>query len=334
VSIPKPSWFRTDAVMVSTAPTCGISKSGGLLAKFDPTTGRKMEVTDPTTGAAMETIDDRLLEDMEALRDGKTTATLQFVPKHDLSLRHAVPVYYDRRYHDAFTAAMKTPTFAGFASATLGQLIEAKKVIVRGGHGSAPKDLRVGDVPYIKVSDLRAGLVNINPTNRVPHQWAQRLWQGPNSGLRAFDLLSPERASRNIGDFCVLMPGQEQILLTREIIVLRAGPDAGFDQFYLLWAMTLKIVRDQWHRVVFMQTNREDVGNRYLEIELPVPPSAQRAAEVSEPFRTYFLDIAGQRARLGEYLRSSDHHFFLSGVETSPEDGEINLDAVDAEIVE
>src|SRR5712692_66037 len=50
VTLPRPHWFRNDAIMVSTAPTCGISKSGGLLNTFDPITGRPMETTDPDTG--------------------------------------------------------------------------------------------------------------------------------------------------------------------------------------------------------------------------------------------------------------------------------------------
>ena len=97
-------------------------------------------------------------------------------------------------------------------------------------------------MPYIKVSDLQAGLVNVNPTNRVPLQWAQAMWNGPTSGLLPFDLLCPERASKNIGDFCVLMPGQEQILITKEVIIY-GRVAAEFDQFYLLWAMTLNVVR-------------------------------------------------------------------------------------------
>ena len=40
--------------------------------------------------------------------------------------------------------------------------------------------------------------------------------------------------------------------------------------------MTLNVVRQQWNRVVFMQTNREDVGQRYLEIEVPVPPIVKK----------------------------------------------------------
>jgi hypothetical protein len=325
VSIPKPSWFDRHRVMVSTAATCGISKSGGLLVRFDPETGQRVSALDPDTGELTDVVDDRLLEDMEALRARAETDTLQFAEREDVSMRLAVPTYYDRRYHDAFAAAMRTEQFDGFESASIGELAASGHLELRHGHGSALKDLRIGEIPYIKVSDLRAGLVNINPTNRVPRQWAEVMWGGPSSGLRAFDLICPERASKNIGDFCVLMPGQEQILVTKEVIVLRPGSEAVFDQFYLLWAMTLTIVRAQWRRIVFMQTNREDVGHRYLEIEVPLPPDAQRAREVSEPFRTYFLAIAQARNAFRAYLdRTGDHHFFVSGGEMTA-DAEIGV---------
>jgi type I restriction enzyme M protein len=166
------------------------------------------------------------------------------------------------------------------------------------------------------VSDLRAGLLNINPTNRIPLSVARSFWQGDTSGLQPFDLVCPERTSKNIGDFCVLMPGQERVVMTKEIIVIRPGPNASFDAFYLLWALTLKIVRDQWRRVIFMQTNREDVGKRYLEIEIPVAPTAQRAAEVSKAFRDYYKSLAEARKNLVDYLHSDHaHHFFVSGAE-------------------
>jgi type I restriction enzyme M protein len=239
-----------------------------------------------------------------------------------------VPVYYDRRYHAHFGEAMKSPEFDGFTSATLGELLLEDRIQIRGGHGSPSQEQRIGEVPYIKVSDLRAGLVNINPTNRVTRAVAEKLWKGPASGLHAFDLVCPERTSKNIGDFCLLMPGQEQVVMTKEIIVLRPGPKANFDAFYLLWAMTLKIVRDQWRRVVFMQTNREDVGKRYLEIEVPVPPSRERADEISASFRNYYETLAGARQALQSYLATNKgHHFFVSGAEPLEEEGEAEMTA-------
>ena len=325
MAIHKPKWFSDEFVMVSTAPTCGLTKGGRFLKKVDPVTAQRIQVLDPETGAMVDAVNDQLLDDMQALAtlkslpgpEDKLPETLNFVPAEKVSVGCAVPIYYDHRFHDHFLAALESDvTYLGFSSATLGELLKDERVIIRGGHGSPSQEQRIGEVPYIKVSDLRAGFVNINPTNRVPRAIAERLWRGPSSGLRPFDLLCPERTSKNIGDFCVLMPGQEQVLTTKEVIVLRPGPKADFDTFYLLWAMTLKIVRDQWRRVIFMQTNREDVGKRYLEISIPVPPNRKRADEVSNPFKNYYETIASARVELQKFLmQSKAHHFFVSGAE-------------------
>lgn len=336
MSIYKPKWFEESRVMISTAPTCGLTKGGRLLRKVDPDTAGPIQILDPETGAPVDAINDQLLEDMEALagsedpladyENGAFPETLAFVPAQEINLRCAVPAYYDRRFEAHFEEAMLTDQFAGFSSASLGELVSEGLLEIRGGHGSPSQEQRIGDVPYIKVSDLRAGLININPTNRVPRRVAESFWRGPASGLRAYDLVCPERTSKNIGDFCILMPGQEQVLVTKEVIVLRPGPDAEFDPFYLLWAMTLRIVRDQWKRVVFMQTNREDVGKRYLEIKIPVPPSRSVAEEVSKPFRTYYRTLAEARQGLMAYLaQNGDHHFFVSGAEKPSLDDELHV---------
>lgn len=326
MSIHRPKWFSEEYIMISTAPTCGLTKGGRLLRKVDPITAKPIQVVDPETGGAVDAINDHLLEDMEALsasddpladfETGSLPDTLAFVPTKNVDVRCAVPVYYDRRFDKHFAQEMLGEQFSGFSSSSLGELVKGGLIELRGGHGSPSQEQRIGEVPYIKVSDLRAGLVNINPTNRVPRSVAEGFWRGPSSGLRPYDLICPERTSKNIGDFCVMMPGQEQVLTTKEVIVLRPGPKAEFDAFYLLWAMTLRIVRDQWKRVVFMQTNREDVGKRFLEIKIPVPPSKDRANEVSAAFRDYYTKLAEAREGLNAYLATNkDHHFFVSGAE-------------------
>jgi type I restriction enzyme M protein len=65
-----------------------------------------------------------------------------------------------------------------------------------------------------------------------------------------------------------------------------------------------------------MQTNREDVGKRYLELLVPVPDTADRARTVSEPFRAYYLSLAKARSQFADYLAQNRmHHFFVTGAE-------------------
>lgn len=328
--IHKPAWFRDGEVMVSTAPTCGLTKGGRLLPLVNRETGQREQVKDLETGELIDAIDDQLKVDMEALRAGKSTPTLRYVSADEVSLRSAVPTFYDRRYDDAFDAAMQSSKFRDFTSMTIREMVSAGLLTIRNGHGSPTQSVRVGTVPYIKVSDLRAGLVNINPTNRVPHAIAEKFWRGKFSGLSAWDLICPERTSKNIGDFCMLMPGQEQVVATKEVIVVRPGKKANFDPFYLMWALTLSIVRDQWRRVIFMQTNREDVGERYLEIRVPIPKDAQHATRVSQPFRDYYQRLAKARDELRAYFAAEpNHHFFIGTADEKI--GEIeDLEADDA----
>lgn len=310
----RPSWFRNGYVFVSYAPTVGINKDG-----------EELFIVDPETGTRTSEIDDQVLVDVEALAErGETTPTSRWVEGSDLEPGLlAVPVYFDNRSVANFDDFLCDPDFKGFASATLGELIDDGRVIAKAGHGSPSADLRTGNVPYIKVSDLRAGQVNINPTNRVSEVVAEKFWRGTNSGLSAYDLLSPVRTSKNIGDFAVLMPGQERLLLTKEILVLHAAETADFDNFYLLWAMSLRVVRRQWDRIVFMQTNREDVGSRYRQIRIPVAPNREAADRVSAPFRDYYTGMQGLREKLLSYLSESDRfHIFLSSSEAVEEDEE------------
>jgi hypothetical protein len=307
----KPSWFKDDEVLVSFAPTCGIYKKGEERYKIDLKTGKR----------TLE-IDDLLRKDVAAAVAGKTTDTLRWVPLETVTEgRPAVPVYYDDRPIEAFESELKK-TWRGYDAVSLGELIDDDRLFVRTGHGSPSADVRTGTIPYIKVSDIRAGQININPTNRVTEVVAEKHWGGKQSGLAGFDLVTPNRASKNIGEFAVLMPGQERIVLTKEVFVFRPTEKAGFDPFYLMWALTLKIVREQWRRIVFMQTNREDVGSRYREIVIPLAPTEEERREVASPFRRYYEGVAKLRTGFLKYLERDDHHhvFFTSTAASDDEE--------------
>jgi type I restriction enzyme M protein len=152
----------------------------------------------------------------------------------------------------------------------------------------------------------------------IPLELAKIFWKSPvgRSNLKGWDLISPNRASNNIGEFSILVPGEERIVLTKEVFVLRAmKAESPFDPFYLLWALSLKAVRMQWLRVTFMQTNREDVGERFKEIRIPAPKDKAWAKLVSKNFREYFTALADAKS---EFLASihSDSFDYIASINT------------------
>lgn len=276
-----------DAEVVFLNPkTCGISPSGGTLYKKT---------------LQGEVVDDELWEHVQAFLRGEMPPGGSRIALEEAWKRKIlVPNYYDPRHMEEFEALLKEKNLRRIS---LGELVDGGLLGYRFGHGSPGRVGREGEVPYIKVSDLRAMRVNVNPTNMVPKDLAKRFWRGEESGLRAWDLLTPIRASSNIGEFAVLLPGEEDRVLTKEILILRSLNFAVLNPFYLLWALSLRAVRTQWRRITLMQINREDVADRWKEICIPDPISNPEWAErMARPLKEYFEGLVEARKRLAAVL--------------------------------
>ena len=283
--------------------TCGIYKDGKARYKVDPATGQR--TTD---------IDNELLEQVDAHLKGISPPGMVEVPIDRVFERQVlVPTYFDDRHNDGLRRFLDVNEIEGI---TVGELIDDQVIIERRGHGSPSNDQRTGQIPYVKVSDIRGLRININPTNLVSEPIAKRHWRGTNSGLQAWDLITPNRASSNIGEFAMLLPGEERVVLTKEVFVFRSSDQDVYDAFYLLWAFSLMAVRNQWKRITLMQTNREDCGTRYREILLPKAPSEAWAKQRSQPFRTYFTSIAQAKTEFTEAL-GGDQFQYTANVTSS-----------------
>ena len=300
----KPEWFSNEEVLVVNAPTCGINKDGDVQFKVSIDGTRSSDIIDDELN---KTVEDLSKNDIKKLKYAQYISIKEIIDS-----KIWVPQYHDKFFKNSLSKIFDK---SSFRIITINDLFKQGKISILKGHGSPSSDQRIGEIPYIKVSDIRAGQVNINPTNRIPLELARGFWKADNSGLQAYDLISPERASKNIGEFSVLMPGQENIVLTKEVIIIRSNvSNAEFDQFYLIWALSLLVVREQWGRCILMQTNREDIGNRYLEIELPIPRNKKTADSVSKDFKDYYEAQALTRAKLQIALEQSPykHSFYLS----------------------
>ncbi|MDP8217729.1 MAG: hypothetical protein P9M03_03275 [Candidatus Theseobacter exili] len=303
----RPNWYRDSEILVVNASTCGINKDGHEQYLVNPETGIRSD----------SDINDKLAEACDLIHEGNFERNdINFHSHADAIEKDIfVPKYYDDSINIDIQELVASIEDVELKS--LGDLVSEELLVVMGGHGSPSSDQRVGEIPYIKVSDLRAGSVNINPTNMVPVALAEQFWRGNSSGLKPYDLISPERASKNIGEFCILMPGQQKLVLTKEVIIIRTTAHSFVSQFYLMWACSLSAVRKEWERIVFMQTNREDVGKRMLEVLIPFPTTEEKANELAAPFKEYYENIEAARSNFISSINGSDfeHHIHLGETE-------------------
>lgn len=275
----RPKWYKDGYVWISNAPTIGVNKDGHDLFIVN------------SNGERDTRIDNKANADVEALLSGNQTKYSRYVPSQSLSDSYiAVPTFSGNMSNWDFEKRVQEK-LPSFKVQTLGDLIDARIIEVRTGHGSPSADTRIGDIPYIKVVDLRAGRVNPNSTNMVPKEVAKKFWKSDKSGLKPWDIITPARASKNIGEPCMLLPGQEELVVTKEVLIFSTTSESPFDQFYLFWALNLEEVRKQWEKVIFMQTNREDLGDRYRYIEIPFSNEINENIKISNAVREYFIGL-------------------------------------------
>lgn len=220
-----------------------------------------------------------------------------------------VPRFWWRRDSEAALAAWAEVNPCEIV--TLGELQDEGVLAAFGGHGSPPGNARgTGDVPYVKVTDLKNWRINENPTNFI-HEDVAEVFRRRGPKLEFGDLVSPARASSNIGQFSLVLPWQDRVVLTREVLVLRVLDNArGIDPFLLLALMSLKVVQRQYENLALMQTNREDLGDRWREVMLPLPKTAEDRKKISDPVRKYFEGIIQARKSYRDLFELFDPEVF------------------------
>lgn len=171
---------------------------------------------------------------------------------------------------------------------SVGDLMDAGELKVGWGHGSPSSHFHgKGEVPYVKVVDIKNWRINENPKYAIPADVAAKYRR--NRPLQPFDLVTPTRASKNIGLFSAVMPWQTHVILTREIAVWRVAEKAKrIDRWLLLALVSLRVVHEQFKFLVLMQMNREDLSDRYKELLLPIPRKQSVRDKWSKPIADYF----------------------------------------------
>ncbi|MGH2806927.1 MAG: N-6 DNA methylase [Actinomycetota bacterium] len=216
-----------------------------------------------------------------------------------------VAPYWWRR--DAMDALEKFAADEDCDLVSVQELMDADELRVFSGHGSPSSHYKGrGEIPYVKVTDIKNWRMNENPSYLIPKEIADKERRGRH--LEKFDLVMPTRASKNIGMFGVVMPWQKDCILTREIAIWRVSKSAArIDWALVLMLASLKVVFQQYRHLVLMQMNREDLSERYRELVLPIPRNPKKREAWAEPVRSYFESMVAAREaydRLGDVLGS------------------------------
>lgn len=216
-------------------------------------------------------------------------------PKHTFSVPAVecknsgiyVPRYY---WHQRDEEIEQIALAEGYELISMADLIDAKAVSHFDGHGSPKAENKGnGDVPYIRVKDIVNWEVYKDPTAKIPRSVYEAMTtkirrvrdvdgqlnnvDSYPKALCARDLLYVKRGSYRIGSVAFVSPYDTEVLLTREILVLRVASENrfGLTPEYLLYALSHRLVQMQTMNKVLIETTLPNIGDRWKQLRIPIP---------------------------------------------------------------
>lgn len=290
-------------IVMSYPRSIGQDKKGNPLTCLNNDGVREGELDNEMAAAVTELVERNYKEGRQRRPARRSESRLCFTVQQSVAAARGVlvPRFWWRKDTDAALRSWQRKHDSELIS--LGELNDKGILRAFEGHGSPPGNARrTGDVPYVKVTDLKNWRINENPTNFIHQNVADGLRKG-HPKLVYGDLITPARASSNIGQFCMVLPWQTHIVLTKEVLILRIEKnDEEIDPFLLLALMSLRVVQDQYLTLALMQTNREHLGDHWREVRIPLPTTPEERKRIAGPVRRYFDGVVQARQSYSELL--------------------------------
>lgn len=166
----------------------------------------------------------------------------------------------------------------------IGELIENGIIEAWDGHGSPESQAKgMGEIPYIRVSDIVNWELYRNPVTGIPEEVYERIL-GNGQKPEKEDIIFVRRGSYRIGTVAMASPRDHRVLLTKELLTLRVRDHDNFyglDSFYLLATLSSKIVQEQIKDLVFVDTTLPNIGDRWKHLILPFHKDRSKIEQIS-----------------------------------------------------
>lgn len=184
-----------------------------------------------------------------------------------IRLRH--PDYLVPRYYlDRELTNEERLLTEGAKFLSLGDLQERKVLTIRKGHEVGSHAYGTGDIPFVRTSDVNNFEISVDPTKSVSEAVYEEYAR--QQKLRPSDVLIVVDGRYRIGTTALLTASNARCIVQSHFRILSITDDRVLGPYGLLFALNLPSVKMQLRNLVFVQSTLGTLGNRLLELEIPV----------------------------------------------------------------
>jgi type I restriction enzyme M protein len=173
-----------------------------------------------------------------------------------------------RYYVDRDLTQEEEALVSGAESVTLGELKARKVLTIRKGHEVGSNAYGTGDIPFVRTSDVNNFEISVDPTKAVSEVIYEEY--AAQQKLKAGDLLMVVDGRYRIGAIALLSEPNSRCVVQSHFRIISIMKESVIDPYELLFALTLPSVKLRIRDLVFVQSTLGTLGNRLLELRIPV----------------------------------------------------------------
>jgi hypothetical protein len=163
---------------------------------------------------------------------------------------------------------------------TIDSLVQDSHLSIQTGHEIGKMAYGTGDIPFIRTSDLSNWELKADPKHSVSLRFHDQYSLRQN--VRAEDVLLVRDGTYLVGNSAMVTESDLPMLYQSHLLRFRMEAGSPIDAYGLLGLLNSSIVRRQLRARQFTADIIDTIGNRYLEIALPLPTRRELASLSAE----------------------------------------------------
>jgi type I restriction enzyme M protein len=218
-----------------------------------------------------------------------------------------IPIYYT----GVEKTLKKLEIDKNFTLATIQDLVD-KKIIFTNRGGYLPRGDEIGshvyglgDIPFIRTSELNNWEINLDSYKKTSEEVYEQYKFKQN--IEEGDILLVKDGGPNlIGKTAYITELDTKIIIQSHIFQLKTLKNDEFiDPYLLLYLLNLEIVQKQIEAITFVQGTIATIGNRIMEVILPIPSDIHKRKEISD----YIKKIIDSKIEIKKKIQDLSYYY-------------------------
>ena len=158
----------------------------------------------------------------------------------------------------------------------------------------------LGDIPFIRTSEINNWEINLDSNKKTSEEVYQQYKDKQN--IEEGDILLVKDGGPNlIGNTAYITNLDIKIIIQSHIYQIKTLENKeSIDPFLLLYLLNLDIVQKQIQAITFIQGTIATIGNRIMDVVLPIPASIEKRTEISK----YIKKIIDEKTKTRYKIRN------------------------------